>query len=170
MPFDKGNDLWKSVTRKSLKERFEAKFVPEPNSGCWLWTGMTHFDRGYGLIKLRGSQAPPEGAHRVSWQLYRGEIPEEMCVLHRCDTPLCVNPDHLFLGTHRDNNLDMRAKRRERPPFGERHWNVKLTSDQVREIRETVGTQAAIARQFGVAQSQISRIKNNKQRTKEAST
>jgi hypothetical protein len=150
-----------------LKERFESKFIPEPFSGCWLWTGGS-FNQRYGQMKSNGKRIP-QLAHRIAWELYRGQIPEGLCVLHRCDTPLCVNPDHLFLGTHRDNNLDMRVKGRERPPYGEEHWNAKLTCGDVRQIRDAIGTHAVIAKQFGVSQPHVSRIKNYKRRTKEAS-
>jgi len=164
MTFVKGNTLYKLAKKPSLKERFEDKVLPEPNSGCWLWLGMVN-NGGYGEIKCKGKEkAPQVRAHRVAWELYRGSVPEGLCVLHRCDTKLCVNPAHLFLGTHRDNNLDMRSKGRERPPSGEQHWNFKLTEDQVAQIRAADGTQATIAKAFGTHQSVISRIKNNKRR------
>lgn len=79
---------------------------------CWLWTGNTrHF--GYGVIRVDGGKQ--EATHRVSWRLHFGEIPDGMCVLHRCDVPACVRPDHLFLGDRAANNADMAAKRR--------HWS-----------------------------------------------
>lgn len=89
-------------------ERFEQKIMPEPMSGCWLWTASLN-DGGYGLFCLDGKDRT---THRVSWRLYRGEIPEGLCVLHKCDTRACVNPDHLFLGTYKDNNNDCVAKKR----------------------------------------------------------
>lgn len=97
----------------TLLARFEAKISPEPTSGCWLWTGSVA-GFGYGRI-----QRGPRGggvvlAHRVSWELYRGPIPVGLCALHRCDQPACVNPDHLFLGTHADNTADKIAKGRLR--------------------------------------------------------
>jgi len=90
---------------------FEQKFIPEPNSGCFLWLGGVS-DRGYGRVRLFGKTAV---ASRASWILYRGAIPVGSHVLHRCDNPLCVNPDHLFLGTPQDNTDDMLAKGRNRP-------------------------------------------------------
>ena len=95
-----------------ILERFEAKYVPEPNTGCWLWIGASD-DRpgkGYGFIRFRGRKN--WSAHRVSYTLFRGEIPEGMHVCHSCDTPACVNPDHLWLGTNQDNQLDKSIKGR----------------------------------------------------------
>ncbi len=103
--------------RGTLQERFDAKWEAEPTTGCWLWTASTRVPsprRGsaaYGQIGIGGKRV--EYAHRVSWQLHRGDIPEGQCVLHHCDTPLCVNPAHLFLGTHQDNVADQVAKGRQ---------------------------------------------------------
>lgn len=87
-------------------EAFEHKYIPEPNSGCWLWHGSCCRD-GYGNF-YDGKRVI--GAHRFSWQAHKGVIPGGLHILHKCDTPSCVNPDHLFLGTHTDNMRDMTAK------------------------------------------------------------
>lgn len=104
-------------------------------------------------------------AHRVSWELHRGPIPPGLFVLHKCDTPPCVNPDHLFLGTQQDNLADMRAKGRSRRgevPQGEEHPDAKLTAEDVRIIKFAYACggafQATIGEVFGVSQAVISAV------------
>ena len=128
-------------------ESFNEKWTPEPFSGCWLWMGA---GTRYGVSNHRHR---PQLAHRVSWEIYRGQIPSRACVLHKCDTPMCVNPDHLFLGTKRDNTRDCIHKGR---------WKrgKALSEQEVRNIRESTDTQVSLGRRFGVTQSAISRIKS----------
>jgi hypothetical protein len=115
----------------TIGERFESKYIPEPNSGCWLWMGA-RVSKGYGSIRIADKII---AAHRLSWKLHKGEIPENSHVLHTCDNPPCVNPDHLFLGTNDDNVQDKIAKGRLRCECGERRYNAKLTEELVRQIR-----------------------------------
>lgn len=96
------------LQRKTLRERFNSRHIPVPESGCWLWEGAV--DR-YGYGKIRDNCHRVQ-AHRVSWILHNGPIPEGLCVLHKCDVPGCVNPDHLFLGTNKDNTQDALKKGR----------------------------------------------------------
>lgn len=136
----------------SLAERFEAKYTPEPNSGCWLWTGC-RAAFGYGRINAADNgPAQVKNAHRVSWEMNKGEIPDGLCVLHKCDNPACVNPDHLFLGTRRDNVHDMVSKKRNRSgdQRGERHGGRKLSSEDVRDIRKRERSATDYAEHYGV--------------------
>jgi hypothetical protein len=141
-----------------------ARSMPEPNSGCWLWTIYTD-DIGYGRASLAGLRE--NKAHRIAWTLCRGPIPAGMKVLHRCDTRCCVNPDHLFLGTQADNVADMTRKGRGRtlPRFGSKNPMARLDEDQVWAIRAMLGakmfSQIEVARSYGVSPATISRIANN---------
>ena len=79
----------------------------EPNTGCWLWDGRDI--KGYGAVSVANKS---KLAHRVSYEYHKGPIPDGMFVLHKCDMPLCINPEHLFLGTHAENMADMKRKGR----------------------------------------------------------
>jgi hypothetical protein len=122
---------------------------------CWLWTGAVN-DKGYGWVS-RTRALGPTRAHRFSWEIHRGQIPKGKCVLHKCDVPLCVNPDHLFLGTRKDNTRDM--MRKGRCINGERASWSKLTEKEVREILKSKDSQRTLARRYGVIQQTISSIK-----------
>jgi Transcriptional regulator, contains sigma factor-related N-terminal domain len=145
---------------KTLQERFNERYTPEPMSGCWLWTGAVH-DSGYGLLDEVGRKIR---AHRFSWTLRRGEVPDGVLVLHKCDVRSCVNPDHLFLGTHADNSRDMVTKGRSQR--GEKHYDAKLTEGQVVEVRRLyysgAWTQRELALKFRVSQTLVSWITRRK--------
>ena len=131
-----------------IEQRFW-QYVRKTNS-CWIWTGATA-DWGYGTISIR--HGVMRGAHRVSWELHYGSMPHAVCVLHKCDNPPCVRPDHLFLGSLKDNTQDMLAKGRH---------IVKLTKDQMEEIRNRYAlgniSQDKLGKEFGMSQSSIGRI------------
>lgn len=131
---------------RSLKERFEQKYVRSEN-GCWEWTAGLN-DMGYGKINLGRRGAGVERAHRVSYMLYKGEHPKNMDVCHSCDNRKCVNPDHLFLGTAKDNMQD--AKRKGRLPRGHARPNATLPLQTLRKIRE-MASQGFTYREIGAA-------------------
>lgn len=103
-------------TIRPMMDRFFSKVHMVPEAGCWIWAGCISGETRYGAFMLsRGKQM---GAHRASWIIHRGPIPEGMFVCHKCDTRECVNPDHLFLGTHTDNMQDCSRKGRTSRPYG----------------------------------------------------
>jgi hypothetical protein len=145
---------------EKLRRRFEKKFLPEPFSGCWLWMANTDghpIGRNYGQIHILGRK---RRAHHAAWRIYRGSIPSGLQVLHRCDTPLCVNPAHLFLGTPTDNLSDAEKKGRVRHLKGEALCISKLTEAKVREIRESPDSDADLAKRFDVHPATIWQAKN----------
>ena len=159
-----------------LKESFDNKWIPEPNSGCWLWVaGSCSLQPGssgrYGAFYVP-SEKRNIGAHRVSWLLYRGELPNKAVVCHKCDTPSCVNPEHLFLGSHRDNTRDCMNKGRATAwrsfdSKGERNPNAKLSNRQVLEIRSLGGkfSKKELAERFCVTPSNIYLILTGRSRS-----
>jgi hypothetical protein len=138
--------------------RFLASFIPEPNSGCWLWE-RTLSPGGYGQIRPDG-QRQQIGAHRFSYEKFKGPIPDGMMALHRCDVRCCVNPDHLFVGTHKDNTADMFAKGRSYDRKGEGNNRAKLTAEQVLAIRSDDRDAHRIAADYGVQRGAIYAIKS----------
>ncbi len=119
-----------------------------PN-GCWLWTAARN-SSGYGNIRIDGRI---ESSHRTSWVTFNGPIPIGLQVLHHCDEPSCINPDHLFLGTQQNNIDDCKLKHRRRR---------KLNLNLVRAIRADNRGQAILAKIYGVCQSNVSQIKSRK--------
>jgi len=141
----------------NIVDRFERKF--QKSNGCWEWTA-SKTSLGYGQFNLFGTKK----AHRVAWSIYRGAIPGGMCVLHKCDNPSCVNPDHLFLGTLSDNMQDCFNKGRGKIPdlTGTKHHQAKLNDDKVIRIRRLLKygfTGRSISKLFKVAETTISEIK-----------
>ena len=145
--------------KQNLKEGFE-KFVIRNPSGCWGWKGCAPKNPGYGEFR---SEMKLVRAHRASWIIYFGEIPKGMLVCHSCDNRLCSNPDHLFLGTCKDNNIDMLKKGRTSilGKKGSSNPNSKLKESQVQEIRALLKTdmsQKEIGAMFSVSQTAVSVI------------
>ncbi len=142
-------------------ERFLAKVSPEPNTGCWLWKGYIE-PGGYGMLWMPGNRQ--KNAHRVSWMLYRGEIPAGKYVCHKCDIRNCVNPEHLFLCDAAENAADMKAKGRSR--CGERNTAAKLKTAEVEEIRALIDAGGlaigTIARRYRVSRATVYAIRQRR--------
>lgn len=130
--------------------------IEKSDNGCWKWTGRTD-KSGYGRINNAST-------HRLSYEIYVGEIKEGMSVCHKCDNPPCVNPDHLFLGTAKENTRDMIKKGRCNPPHGSRMWKSKLTEKDIVEIRRKCQSgefsQKELGNIYNVGQSNISYVIN----------
>jgi hypothetical protein len=144
--------------KDKIESRFFAKIVKN-SDGCWYW--IAHRDSGgYGNFRMNGRL---EKAHRASWMIHSGEISKGIEVCHKCDNPPCVNPEHLFLGTPKENMQDCIAKKRFMSPAriaaqtrGSDRYNAKLNEDQVREVHAMFArgiSKAKIARHFGVSYS-----------------
>ncbi len=147
--------------RGTLEERFWKKVVKgcEP-SDCWGWSGSTS-PAGYGAIWPGPGSNGPTQAHRVSYEIHKGNIPAGLLIMHICDNPPCCNPDHLEIGTDKTNAEDKAKKLRHN--FGEQRYNAKLTEKDVIEIRASVGvTQSQLAKNYKVTGSVISNIINRK--------
>lgn len=158
--FDRRSLVEKRPRGLSPVETIDWFVSPEPMSGCWLWCGG--IDRqGYGRMsgKRRG-RSTGTFAHRLSWMAHRGAITSEQQVLHRCDVPACVNPDHLFLGTPQSNIADKIAK--GRGACGERSGPSRLTAEKVLTIRAAVGSSSSLAAQFGVCPRTIRDIRGRR--------
>lgn len=126
-------------------------------SECIEWPYFKNAD-GYGKKMFKGKV---KMAHRLAWEEVFGPIPEGMCVCHACDNRGCVNPEHLFLGTHKDNMADMASKGRSRVSLGQNNPNVKLTEKEVLSIREDGRTQKEIAEEYNVSRQLVGAIKRN---------
>lgn len=124
-----------------------------PNGDCWIYTGASHV-AGYGMINKSGSKASDiTTAHAYSWEVEYGPVPEGEFVLHRCDYPPCVRPDHLFLGSHQDNMDDMNAKGR---------WSAPLPRSEIQLIKTSDRSNAELAEAFGCTELTIWRIKTGR--------
>lgn len=147
---------------KSLAERFRSKV--DKSLSCWVWTGARLHQRhgDYGRISAGHRRGRILLAHRVSYEFSFGPIPDGMYVLHKCDNPPCVRPDHLFLGTQADNQADKLTKGRLIRKFGEENPNAKLTWQEVHDIRKRYASERAsaakLAAEFGVSDDEILNI------------
>lgn len=136
-------------------DRFVEKISHITKRDCWIWGSSLYRDKKYGRFSNKKGFSP--SAHRASWELFRGPIPQGLNVCHHCDTPLCVNPDHLFLGTDKDNMQDMIRKKR---------WNLplRLTDDQVRAIRKDTRNYKQVAHDYNVTPNYINDLRSRRKR------
>lgn len=137
--------------------------VSRDANGCWIWQGP-RLPKGYGRVSLTGVKSC--AAHRVSYRLFVGPIPDGMFVCHRCDVPSCVNPQHLFVGTAAENNADRDMKGRHVAPrvFGEASVHAKLKRAEVIAIRADTRKYTEIAANYNVSPSTVCNIKKGKRR------
>lgn len=133
------------------------------DSGCWLWTKSLDLG-GYG--KCGTTNAAREqffvSAHRLSWETFVGPIPEGMNVLHKCDVRNCINPDHLFLGSQKNNIEDMFRKNRGHIPRGETNGNAKLSESDIRDIRSSTDSHVTVGLRYGVTGEAIAAIRKRR--------
>lgn len=135
---------------------------------CWNWIkSVRSSSNPYGQIRYQGKIWI---ASRLSWVHHRGPIPEGLCVLHKCDNPKCINPEHLYLGTNKDNTKDILDRGRRQDQRGERNPNRRLSTEDVEKIKAMLTDkirQKDIAAKFGVTQSCVSHINTRRNRTHE---
>lgn len=138
--------------------RFETKFIPVTESGCWLW--LTDGARGYGSFRARGDDGVCRNwrPNRYSYAAYKGSLPEGSYVCHKCDTPSCVNPDHLYVGSQSENIADSWARTRRESASPLR----KLTEAQVSRVLNGAEPGKRLAREFGVCPTVIRRIRQGR--------
>jgi len=140
-------------------QRFMQKFEKREN-GCWIWiAGTVKNAKGIKYGKHWDDSGKTVSAHRFSYKHFYGGIPKGMFVCHKCDTPLCVNPNHLWCGTHKDNMKDMTNKNRQHKAYGERFHTSKLTNAQAIEIRKSNLNCKDISEKYNVSKQTIRRIR-----------
>ena len=150
---------------RPLIERFWEKVKKAGPDDCWLWLGSRiqnrYKEKTYGKINKGGRGEGEVYAHRLSYEIHHGAVPKGKFVMHSCDTPHCVNPAHLSVGTHQDNMDDMMAKGRHGasgPKVGTGAKNT-LTKEQVMDIIVSPLSQDKVAKKYGIGQSTVSRIR-----------
>lgn len=143
----------------NARERFLEKIQPIPMCGCWAWEGYVDAKMGYGMFWLNGSM---QLSHRVSYMLFNGDIPSGLNVLHRCDVPCCVNPNHLWLGTNDQNVKDKVAKGRAARLRGTDHPAAKVDESIVRMIRCSPQSARVLAQGLSLDRSTVQYIRQRK--------
>lgn len=148
------------VHKKTFEERFWSKVKKDDPDKCWAWSAT--FDKRSGYGKISTTKNRNIAAHRASYEINIGSIEKDLCVLHKCDNPICVNPNHLFLGTKRDNNLDKLQKGRATGPQGTKNRSARLTEADIPVIRKMIDaniSDVAISKQFNVYSTTIRMIR-----------
>ena len=135
---------------KPIEDRFWSKVDKNDSNGCWIWTASIMGSNGYGCFRINKTEGTIS-AHRYSFILKEGKIPDSMLVCHTCDNPICVNPNHLFLGTHKDNAIDRSAK-------GRTKTFKKLTDQEVEEIKSSNLSQSKLSKIYNVSRASIANI------------
>ena len=139
------------------EEKFRARVSPPNAAGCCLWVGSIRHSYGIFYINERHVLA-----HRIAWELANGLIPDGLNVLHRCDTPACVNPEHLFIGTNAENIADKVAKGRQAFQRGSTRGMARLTEAEAVEIFLASGTPKTIGERYGISKGHVTNIKGRK--------
>jgi len=137
-------------------QRFHDTYTVE-TSGCWNWQGQISTS-GYGRYRYPGGSY----AHRFSYTVHIGKIPDGMYVCHSCDNPVCVNPEHLWIGTHNDNMADKKIKNRQNHPHGELNSSAVLTETDVHFIRAARESAGSLAKRYGVSKHAIWHVKSRR--------
>lgn len=163
MTYSGGNRFRRPRGSTLSVDYFFDRSIPEPNSGCWIWLNAISERTGYGALRVAGIT---KRAHRTCFEVATGsDAPKGLDVCHTCDVRCCVNPDHLFLGTRKDNMEDCAKKGRIKLPglCGEDCSHAVLSDSEVLAIRASVGqSQRALARRYGVDKGTIAHILHRK--------
>jgi len=151
------------MPQKTILQRFSEKYKVNTKTGCWEWTAAIS-TQGYGRLGVDGKA---RAAHRVSWEIHHGEIPEwegyhGACVCHKCDNRLCVNPEHLFLGSHQENISDRNQKGRDGQFEGDLNPRAKLTEVQAMVIKYSNIPARKLMNKYGISKAQVSAIRTGR--------
>lgn len=149
------------IKTKTNEEKFWPKVIKLGPDDCWEWSGAKH-PSGYGKVWLNLPELVCKAAHHASLILTGTDVPKGSVVMHSCDNPGCVNPNHLSIGTQQDNIKDKLAKGRQ--PTGDNHHNTTLSDADVIYIRQSAKSGVDLAKELGVSPSAISNIRNFKKR------